>query len=55
MGTRPAGHSGQFGQLNPTPDALTYPPINIREKRTTSVITERRVKSITSITENLLN
>jgi hypothetical protein len=33
MGTRPAGQSGQSGQLSPTPDALTYPPIEIRIKR----------------------
>ena len=33
MGTRPAGQSGQSGQLSPTPDALTYPPIEIKIKR----------------------
>ena len=33
MGTRPAGQSGQSGQLSPTPDALTYPPIEINVKR----------------------
>ena len=33
-GIRPWGHKGQFGQLNPTPDELTYPPMNISPNKT---------------------
>lgn len=33
-GISPFGQSGQSGQVRPTPDALTYPPIKINEKST---------------------
>jgi hypothetical protein len=37
IGTSPAGHRGHSGQLRPTPDELTYPPIKIRANSTDSV------------------
>lgn len=46
IGTRPAGHKGQSGQLSPTPDELTYPPIKIRANRIESVENESLVRSI---------
>src|SRR5918995_4668018 len=36
-GINPAGHRGQSGHDKPTPDALTYPPINIKVKSIESV------------------
>ena len=44
MGTRPAGQSGQSGQLSPTPDALTYPPIEIKIKRAKRVDKESALR-----------
>ena len=32
VGTRPAGHNGHLGQVKPTPDELTYPPMKISVK-----------------------
>jgi hypothetical protein len=40
IGTRPAGHSGHSGQLRPTPDEPTYPPIKIRANRIDNVQNE---------------
>lgn len=44
MGTKPAGQSGQSGQLSPTPDALTYPPIEIKTKRAKRVDMESALR-----------
>jgi hypothetical protein len=46
IGTRPAGHRGQSGQLSPTPDELTYPPIKMSANSTDSVEKEILVRSI---------
>jgi hypothetical protein len=46
IGTRPAGQRGQSGQLSPTPDELTYPPIKIRAKSTHNVLKESFSRSI---------
>ena len=46
IGTRPAGQRGQSGQLSPTPDELTYPPINIRANIIDNVEKEIFVRSI---------
>jgi hypothetical protein len=46
IGTRPAGHKGQSGQLSPTPDELTYPPMKIRANSIDSVEKEILVRSI---------
>jgi len=46
IGIRPAGHKGHSGQLSPTPDELTYPPIKIRVNRMDSVENESLVRSI---------
>ena len=46
IGTSPAGHKGQSGQLSPTPDELTYPPINIRANNMDNVEKESFVRSI---------
>lgn len=45
-GTRPAGQSGQSGQLKPTPEALTYPPMNMRAK-STEIVEKERILSMT--------
>jgi hypothetical protein len=34
---KPFGHWGHSGQVNPSPDAEIYPPINIKEYKTTNV------------------
>jgi hypothetical protein len=46
IGTRPAGQRGHSGQLSPTPDELTYPPINIRANIIDNVEKEIFVRSI---------
>jgi hypothetical protein len=46
IGTRPAGQRGQSGQLSPTPDELTYPPIKIRANIIDNVEKEILVRSI---------
>ena len=46
IGTSPAGHKGQSGQLSPTPDELTYPPINIRANNMDNVEKESFARSI---------
>src|ERR687897_1338526 len=46
IGTRPAGQRGQSGQLSPTPDELTYPPIKIRANIIDNVEKEIFVRSI---------
>jgi hypothetical protein len=46
VGTRPAGHNGQFGQVKPTPEALTYPPMKISVKSEHRLATERLFNSI---------
>jgi hypothetical protein len=46
IGTRPAGQRGQSGQLNPTPDELTYPPIKINANSIDRVEKEILVRSI---------
>jgi cell division septal protein FtsQ len=45
-GTKPAGQRGQSGHDKPTPEALTYPPINIKTKSVESVEKERVFRSI---------
>jgi hypothetical protein len=45
-GTNPAGHKGQSGQDKPTPEALTYPPINIKVKSIERVEKERILRNI---------
>ena len=48
IGTRPAGQRGHSGQLNPTPDELTYPPIKISANSIDRVEKEILVRSILS-------
>ena len=36
-GMKPFGHCGHSGQVSPSPDAEMYPPINIKEYKTTRV------------------
>src|SRR5215213_2151933 len=45
-GIKPAGHRGQSGHDKPTPEALTYPPINIKTKSIESVEKERVLRNI---------
>lgn len=40
-GNRPCGQRGHSGQVSPTPEALTYPPINISENKTKSEENDR--------------
>jgi hypothetical protein len=46
IGIRPAGQRGQSGQLSPTPEELTYPPIKISANRIDRVAKEILVRSI---------
>jgi hypothetical protein len=46
IGTKPAGQRGHLGQVSPTPEALTYPPINIRVKTDARVMRERVLRII---------
>jgi hypothetical protein len=50
VGTRPAGHNGQFGQVKPTPEALTYPPMKISAKSEQRLATESVFSSFLVIT-----
>jgi len=46
IGTRPAGQRGQSGQLSPTPEELTYPPIKISVKTMNKVEKASLVRNI---------
>ncbi|MGB6593555.1 MAG: hypothetical protein WBE68_18805 [Candidatus Nitrosopolaris sp.] len=46
VGTSPAGHNGQFGQVKPAPEALTYPPMKISVKSGHRLATDRVFSNI---------
>jgi hypothetical protein len=54
IGTRPAGQRGHSGQLSPTPDEPTYPPIKIRAKTMNKVEKESFVRNISVYYVNFL-
>jgi hypothetical protein len=46
VGTSPAGHNGQLGQVKPTPEELTYPPMKISVKSEHRLATDRVFNNI---------
>ena len=46
VGTSPEGHNGQLGQVKPTPEELTYPPMKISAKREHRLATDRVFSNI---------